>query len=65
LLSELHHVLQISMGWSDAHLHDFRDRRNRYGDPEFVEAVVDEDETSLSQVARRKGNRFIYRQLGT
>jgi hypothetical protein len=32
---------------------------------QIVEAVVDEDETSLSQVARRKGNRFIYRQLGT
>jgi len=60
LLSEFHHVLQIGMGWSDAHLHDFRDRRNRYGDPEFLEAVVDEDETSLCQVARRKGNRLIY-----
>jgi hypothetical protein len=60
LLSELHHVLQISMGWFHSHLHDFRDRRNRYGDPKSLQAVIDESETSLCQVAPRKGSRFVY-----
>jgi hypothetical protein len=60
LLSELHHVLQVSMGWFDGHLHDFRNQRNRYGDSKFLEAVIDESETSLRQVAPRKGSRLIY-----
>jgi hypothetical protein len=60
LLSELHHMLQVSMGWFDAHLHDFRNRQNRYGDPKLLEGVIDESETSLRQIAPRKGDRFIY-----
>ena len=60
LLSELHHVLQISMGWFEGHLHDFRVQRDRYGDPKLLEEVIDESETSLCQVARGKGSRFVY-----
>jgi hypothetical protein len=60
LFSELHHVLQISMGWFDSHLHDFRYQQNRYGDPTLLEEVIDESETSLCQVARRKGNQLVY-----
>jgi hypothetical protein len=60
LLSELHQALQVSMGWFGEHLHDFRNQRSRYGDPEFLEGVIDESETTLRQVAPRKGSRFIY-----
>jgi hypothetical protein len=60
LLSELHHVLQISMGWFDSHLYDFRYQRNRYGDLTLLEEVIDDSETSLCQVARRKGNQLVY-----
>lgn len=31
MLSELHHVLQVSMGWFDMHLDEFRDRSNCCG----------------------------------
>ena len=48
------------MGWFDGHLHDFRVQRDRYGDPMLLEEVIDESETSLCQVARRKGSRFVY-----
>jgi pRiA4b ORF-3-like protein len=59
-LNELHDVLQVSMGWDDSHLHDFRNQQNRYGDPTLLEEVIDESKTCLCQVAPRKGNRFIY-----
>lgn len=30
-IAELHHTLQIAMGWEDAHLHQFIIRGKRYG----------------------------------
>ncbi|MGC9208127.1 plasmid pRiA4b ORF-3 family protein, partial [Acidithiobacillus sp.] len=36
-LNALHHILQAAMGWTDAHLHDFRIDGKRYAlpDPEW------------------------------
>jgi hypothetical protein len=33
-LRELHHVLQIAMGWDDCHLHEFRIGGERFGMPD-------------------------------
>lgn len=60
LLGDLHNVLQIAMGWFDMHLHDFRDRSNRYSDPKALDDVIDENATTLRQIAPRKGSRFVY-----
>jgi Plasmid pRiA4b ORF-3-like protein len=31
IIADLHHILQIAMGWSDTHLHQFRIQGKRYG----------------------------------
>jgi Plasmid pRiA4b ORF-3-like protein len=30
-IAELHHILQIAMGWTDTHLHQFRMHGKKYG----------------------------------
>src|SRR5919108_4726295 len=30
-IADLHHILQITMGWTDTHLHQFRIQGKRYG----------------------------------
>jgi hypothetical protein len=30
-IADLHHILQITMGWTDPHLHQFRSQGKRYG----------------------------------
>ncbi len=62
-LRELHHVLQIALGWTDSHLHEFEIRGKRYGMPDphedFGEPPLEEQDYSL-QGLLRKGNRFGY-----
>jgi hypothetical protein len=60
-LGDLHYVLQVTMGWFDMHLHEFRNRSNRYGDSKSLEGAIDENEVSLRQIAPLKGCRFVYR----
>jgi hypothetical protein len=61
-LGELHAVLQLAMGWTDSHLHDFRIGRTTYGDPEMLEELGDEDEweAPLDQVAPQTKSRLRY-----
>ena len=62
-LRDLHHVLQVSLGWMDSHLHEFRIRGRRYGmpDPEdnYGEPPLDEVEYRLGELVRA-GDRFEY-----
>src|SRR5438477_1769213 len=63
-LGDLHHVIQIAMGWEDCHLHEFLIGRKRYGpvmaDPfGFDDPAVDEDIVHLNGVAKPKA-KFIY-----
>ena len=43
-LARLHDVIQIAMGWTDSHLHEFEINGRRYGVPDpdwdFDEAVI-------------------------
>ncbi len=44
-LGELHEIIQIAMGWTDSHLHQFVVGDDRYGvpDPEFDYGMMPED----------------------
>ncbi len=63
-LSRLHAVLQIVMGWTNSHLHQFKAGGRYYGepDPEFAEMleVVDERQVRLNQIAPDVKARFVY-----
>jgi hypothetical protein len=55
-LGELHEVLQVAMGWEDAHLHQFVVRGDYYGprppdDLAVGMETADEDQVRLSQIA--------------
>jgi Plasmid pRiA4b ORF-3-like protein len=56
-LRDLHHVLQISLGWTDSHLHEFEISGTRYGLPDpdenFSEPALDEQLFPLHGVLAR------------
>jgi hypothetical protein len=63
LLRDLHHVLQVAMGWNDSHLHEFELEGKRYGMPDPREdagrPLLDEQEYRLAALLRR-GTRARY-----
>lgn len=64
MLGDLHHVIQIAMGWEDEHLHEFEIGRKRYGpmmaDPFGSElALANEAIVHLNGVAKPKA-KFVY-----
>ena len=63
-LAALHRVLQITMGWYDSHLHQFRARKTYYGVPdrdEFNELnLKDESKTQLGRVLTKPKQKLIY-----
>jgi hypothetical protein len=50
-LLKFHQVIQIAMGWSDSHLHEFRVGKNIYGAP-------DEDDDAFT-ITRRQDERHV------
>jgi hypothetical protein len=61
-LSRLHHILQIVMGWTQTHLHQFRRGSTYYGqpDPEFGVHRENERRVLLSEVLRKPKDRMVY-----
>jgi len=61
-LSTLHLVLQVVMGWEDAHLHQFMAHGVYYGTPhpDFGFEVQNEQHVSLQQVVSRAKDKLIY-----
>ena len=61
-LLDLHHVIQIAMGWEDCHLHDFTIQRKRYALPseEDFDDSADERTVKLRDVVARARSKFIY-----
>jgi len=66
-LGWLHAVIQVAMGWTNSHLHQFIVGKQVYSDPSFdldgyedSPHVVDEDATPLTKVARRVRSTFAY-----
>ena len=61
-LFQLHGILQIVMGWTDSHLHQFRRGATYYGqpDPEVGMERENERRIQLRQVLRRPKDRMVY-----
>jgi hypothetical protein len=61
-LDRLHRVIQVAMGWTDTHLHQFVAGDTTYGvpHPDYDFGVVDERRVKLSRVARGEKARLRY-----
>jgi len=60
-LSTLHDVIQIAMGWEDAHLHQFDDGQNFYGLPEMsLDDALDSSKTKLEKVLPAEKAKILY-----
>jgi len=61
-LSQLHAILQIVMGWSNYHLHQFIINGDYYGNPDDDEynEMQNEKRFRLNQFITRKGFKFVY-----
>jgi hypothetical protein len=63
-LGHLHRVLQVAMGWTDTHLHQFEVGDTLYSDPTFeldgFDEVEDEGSITVAQALPRKGSRARY-----
>ncbi|SFE96917.1 pRiA4b ORF-3-like protein [Nitrosomonas sp. Nm166] len=61
-LADVHTILQIVIGWTDSHLHEFTKGRDRYGmpDEDFPEDIYDEAKYRLDQVLKEEKEKLIY-----
>jgi len=65
-LGQLHHIIQVSMGWEESHLHLFRIGPTQYGALDQWESSFDDEETSderkakLSQFVSQGVTKFVY-----
>ena len=61
-LEDLHDALQIVMGWTNSHLHEFSSGRERYGmpDEDFPSEVHDEIDYRIDQVLHKEKDRLDY-----
>ena len=59
-LGDLHDAIQASMGWENAHLHDFDIDGRRYGDPGTTDDVISEERLTLAAIHRTGIERFQY-----
>jgi hypothetical protein len=65
-LEQLHHVLQLAMGWEDCHMHEFRIGQQRFGTPDPMEQVLGGSRTASERTARlfnvlsRAGTKAVY-----
>lgn len=65
-LEDLHHTIQIVMGWTDSHLHQFICGKSRYGiiDPEFGADWDDDLENELNfkvkDLLKNEGDSILY-----
>jgi hypothetical protein len=61
-LEKLHYIIQIAMGWTNSHLHDFTIHGKRYSvpHPDDWEPVLDERDYALQGVAPRARTKIVY-----
>lgn len=62
-LDRLHDVIQIIMGWSDRHIHEFRIGKSRYSeflDPNDENLILFSSQFRLNELVKRKGRTFNY-----
>jgi len=60
----LHTAVQVAMGWTDSHLHQFEKGSKRWGVPEWDEfdelGLIDERETRLDDILQTEGDSMVY-----
>jgi hypothetical protein len=60
-LDRLHDVIQIVMGWTDSHLHEYTINKKKYTEyPQSKEDGVEDGQFRLSELIKRKGQKFTY-----
>lgn len=66
-LDALHEHIQLAMGWTNSHLHEFKIDGKQYGDPEMLGEYGSEDSTFqdskttfLSDIVPESGKRFAF-----
>jgi hypothetical protein len=61
-LSKLHRVLQIVMGWENAHLHEFKVGRVSFGEPspDYLGKMLDAKKVELRGVVQDEKDQFNY-----
>ena len=61
-LDQLHDILQVTMGWWNAHLHQFTVGGTYYGEPhpDYGFDMRDERKVRLNQIAPGEKSRFVY-----
>jgi len=61
-LFKLHRILQVVMGWTDSHLHQFIVHGRYYGipHPDFGFDVRDERRVALAEIASSAKTKFVY-----
>ncbi len=62
-LGDMHHLLQIVMGWNNCHLHEFRFLDRRIGPLDFLDApddLINEEEVFLDEIFTQPGIQLTY-----
>ncbi len=61
-LGDLHVIIQIAMGWTDSHLHQFIVGNDFYGvpDPAFDGEVSDESAIQIGSLLKKDGDSILY-----
>jgi hypothetical protein len=61
-LEKLHYIIQVAMGWTNSHLHQFMVGQTYYGEPhpDYGFEMKNERRARLNQIASREGSRFRY-----
>lgn len=61
-LADLHIALQIVMGWTDSHLHEFSKEKGRYGvpDEDFPSDIHNESKFRIDQVLKQEKDELLY-----
>ena len=61
-LGELHEVIQIAMGWTDTHLHQFVIGGERYGVPDldFEDETISENGIRIGSLLKKEKQRITY-----
>ncbi len=60
-LDQLHNIIQIVMGWTDSHLHEFTIEKKRYTEyPKSKEDGLECSRYRLGELTKRKGRTFSY-----
>ena len=63
-LEKLHEVIQVAMGWTNSHLHQFIVGETFYGipddDPDDLLEAKDERRCTLARIAKKTGTNFVY-----